>query len=102
MLKHCIVRLGIVLWCLVFAFSQLGCASRYSIEALRALNQGAAIVQVCTRTPKEHPRATVWAHNLQLQETVSDRDDVFEEFAKTAEVIFHFDSSALRETDCNV
>lgn len=69
-----------------------GCASRYSVAALRALNASARIVGTCVRHPALGDVAEVYAHNESTGETVSDGDwDKFEEVAREANTIYRFE-----------
>jgi len=85
--------------CAVIALSLIGCASRYSTEALHAMAPSADIVDVCTRMPTVEDGTAAWAYKMSSQTTVSDRNwDNFEQFAETADVIYRYDPNAPEES----
>jgi hypothetical protein len=69
-----------------------GCASRYTNEAIRALNPSARFAKTCVRHPALSDRAEVYAYNARTRETVADSDwDLFEEAAEKADILYRFD-----------
>jgi hypothetical protein len=83
----------------VLAFASLGCAARYSPEALQAMAPAAEYAEVCARPPIVAKDSLAFAHKLSLQRTVSDDNwEQFEHFAANADVIYRYDPNASEKT----
>jgi hypothetical protein len=81
---------------LALAFlTSMGCAARYSPEALQAMALTAEYAEVCGRPPIVQNDSLAFAHKTRLKQTVSANDwEEFEEFAANADRIYRVDPNA--------